>query len=92
LRAKIAERFNIFEEYQKQVKNLLREWYNNNEFIESVQFEEDGRVVIAGDLDLQDIPGGVDFVPSLIKKVEGVLSIRGDVEHVDYLLKKWGEI
>jgi hypothetical protein len=77
-------RNHLVEQYQNQVKLLLMEWYDDFDFIRSLSFDEDQRVVIDGHLNLWGQQR--KYFPGLIKTVKGNLDLRkNSLEHLDYL-------
>jgi hypothetical protein len=77
-------RFDLFKQYQERVLHLLSEWSGLADFENQIEFEQNGRVVIQGDLSLTG--RDVDYFPALIRKVEGKLTIdKTSIREVDYL-------
>jgi hypothetical protein len=80
----VSERWSLYKDYQREVRSLLRQWFDNDEFIDSLVFEPDGRVRVAGDLFLGD--SGIDTFPSLIRSVDGMLFLScTSLNSIDYL-------
>jgi hypothetical protein len=79
----------IMKDYQEKARQILREWHPGSEeekddFIGKISFEDSGRVVIEGDLDLRD--QSLDYFSSLVKTVEGDLDLTGNkFVQIDYL-------
>jgi hypothetical protein len=79
------ERVELWQSYQQKARQLLRQWFDSDEFTDSIYFEDDGRVVVDTDLNLQQV-NRLSYFPSLIRKVEGSLLISDpDFEHLDFI-------
>jgi hypothetical protein len=77
----LKERGLFWEKYQDEVFNLFRKWTDDQALVESIQFEDNGRVVVAGDLALTNI----EYFPSLIRRVGGKLSINSPHQNLHQL-------
>lgn len=87
-----SERAGFETTYKEKVVDLLRRWVDNDHFINRVEFERSGRVVIAGDLNLENLEG-LSYFPSLIRKIGGSLLINDpDFEHLDFLEEVEGSL
>jgi hypothetical protein len=71
--------------YKDSVKQLLSQWYDSEQMLDSVEFTADGRVKICGELDLSGT--GIDYFPSLIKEVEDLNISETKIKKLDYLEK-----
>jgi hypothetical protein len=86
----VTQRVELYEIYKTEVKGLLREWYDNDEFIRNIQFEPGGRVVVDGDLIVEFHQG---VFPSVIRKVNGKLEIvRDGIKSIDHLEEVGGPL
>jgi hypothetical protein len=57
---------------------LLSKWWSNKDFLESISFDLDGRVVIEGDMIFQKHRFfRPDYFPSIIRSVIGTLNLQG---------------
>jgi hypothetical protein len=84
----------LVKEYQQKARELLREWYPKpdvDDFMDKISFEDSGRVVIEGDLNLRY--RSLDYFPSLIRIVTGALDLRSNnFTQIDYLEEVEGSL
>lgn len=89
----------FFEDYQRGVKELLLQWNwskyepSRQEFVNGLEFEEDGRVVANQDLSLYSEE--VRHFPSIIRKLNGSLDFgygRSKITTADYLEEVNGKL
>jgi hypothetical protein len=79
-----SKNLQVFEAYKKEVRKLLWQWHSDDNFINSLEFDQTGRVQVKADLDLKDL--GLKYFPSLIREVEGKLTISGNqFKELDHL-------
>lgn len=85
LRGFLQERKAFEQFYQAEVMNLLGRWLYNGQFLENIQFGSDGCVNVDGSL----IISGIDYFPSLIKRVNGSLNLSGgrlaSIDNLEYI-------
>jgi hypothetical protein len=87
IRKALQQRKGLFKQYKKEVLQLFGKLYFNRAFPDirkQVKFEQNGRVVVEGDLSV--VGPHISYFPGLIRKVEGDLFIsQTKIEHLDYL-------
>jgi hypothetical protein len=70
--------------YQEKVVCLLTQWHGANSFIDAIEFEENGRVVIEGDLDLYE--KRKKYFPSVIRKINGnFVAVGNNFQELDFI-------
>jgi hypothetical protein len=88
----VKERESLYSEYQSQVKRMLNKWLGIEIFSNVVKFAEDGRVIIDCNLEFDRNYKG-EFFPSLIKKINGDLSIKThSFDKLDFLEEVTGDL
>jgi hypothetical protein len=84
----LRERRLFYGQYKDKVSRLLSSWYPDQNFADSIEFGNKGRVVVAGDLVLSDEKLNGSYFPRLIRKVTGKFDYHGKkLDRIDYLEK-----
>lgn len=83
-RGLVQQRQEFFKFYKEVVSDALYNWYDDDEFIDSLRFTDAGRVVVEGELDRgnQDL----EYFPTVIQQVNGRLNLsNASIDKLDYL-------
>lgn len=90
----LKQREVCFQKYKEYVMELLQQWDDDPRIIEKIEFEESGRVVLDGSLDLSNNRSDKSYFPAVIRKINGrlILTRNTQIKQIDYLEEVGGSL